>query len=255
MNRKNQSTHTLDTMLRQAHNQIEPPDSWQALRERIESGLDHRDTPDTRSLHLSHKLAFWRGVALTLAACLLVCTGALFLSVANRITPAPVPASPVFQPITDTQQQRLGQMFNHITQVFADQSPWMVVDSQGDGTIGVATEPSDANIAQERIILRLVTGLNNGSIQNQCFDIVASSGQQVTLQIPMALGTPIDVSLKAVSMKSGAVSLEINAHDQQSLHVNGLVRVPDQAYASLLEVPLDTHRLSMHATARRIPRL
>jgi len=78
MNTNAKKDELIDVILKDAHSQIQPPDSWEALRGRIDDRIYGGYMPSISITRLGKDAAFWRRTALAMAACLVI-TSALLI--------------------------------------------------------------------------------------------------------------------------------------------------------------------------------
>jgi hypothetical protein len=118
MNENDQAgNESMDRLLRQAYQKVDPADSWQGLRRRIDGRLERQSRRSSVRL--------WRRTALALAACLAVTLGLLIhlLVQAGRAGGPADPSAIARAPLLEQGQlNRLTAIFEQIHEMFADQA-------------------------------------------------------------------------------------------------------------------------------------
>ena len=77
MNTNGRKDNIIDEILKDAHREIEPHDSWQALRTRIDHRISSKKSASIPATEMAKRLIFWRRLAFSMAACFLVTAGIL----------------------------------------------------------------------------------------------------------------------------------------------------------------------------------
>lgn len=242
-----ETPEALERVLKETYRDVGPADSWDDLRKRI----DERLAADG----WRRQGVFWRRVAVAMAACFLVTAG---LSVWFRtgshegdtprsLTIASLPG------LTDSQIRRLGMVFEQIRVVFADQAAWFTVDSSGETRIGVSNEAALMKEAASAVVIRLAL---QGEIQAQdprYLDVVAVLQRRVDLQIPLAEGILLEVSLLPRLRGDGRVVLETAIQAGGDIPMGGTVAVSDAPYTSLARVRAGDTWVQVQAIAKVVP--
>ena len=72
MNTKNENDKFINGIIKEVHSKIQPQDSWEALRARIDKKISEKFKPSASTAGYRENFAFWHKVTFTLAACLLI---------------------------------------------------------------------------------------------------------------------------------------------------------------------------------------
>lgn len=226
----------VDAVLQDAYGGIEPPDSWEALRARIDRRMD--SVPSIPAAQLSRSVVFWRRVAFAMAACFLISVGLLIYMVGvshgtrGHWRRHGVPNQGLF---SQAQLNQLSKTFSNVRELFGQQLPWIIVGSGNDAEIGVAQIVPAADMPKV-VIVRLALSLEKQTAKQQYFDIVTFSNQQAKFRLPLIGTSPIDVSLKPTLKNDGAVMVEINAQFNGSSEAKSTATVVDDTFTSLVRL-------------------
>jgi hypothetical protein len=232
MNTENNYDNTIGQILRDANNEISPPDSWEALRGRIDQRITNKATITLRSM------IFWRRTAIGMAACLLITLGILSYSFVNnhgiRINdPQAVAVSNNL--LNQTELNRLSLTFSQVRQLFQENSQWIMVGSGTDTQMGI-TDKSASEIDNKVIVIRLAVNLDSGKSKLQYFDVVMFPNQQANLQLPLANTHVINVSLKPIIRNDGMIEAAINARADGTSEVKSVGTMVDNSFTSLVRM-------------------
>jgi hypothetical protein len=240
-----QQDEMIEAFLREVHESTAPADSWQALRGRIESRCRTAAPPG--------EVVFWRRIAFAAAACFFVTAMLLgYLLLQNpSVRPASSVATQADPPLLDgAQVERLVQAFAHVRSVFAEQSPWFMVDSLGNSQLGLAQGRHATGQAERLIVLRLVLRDEQSQSQRSYADLVAFPRQRIEVQMRTAQGSSIEVSLVPALEEDGRISLHIAAQGDGDSRTEATATVDESAYRPLIHVRAGTHRIALGATAQ-----
>jgi hypothetical protein len=236
MNTDAKRDNAVDAMLKQAYHETKPPDSWEALRVRIDRKVD---LAESSAVRLDRTVVFWRRTALAMAACFVLAAGLLiYITV---FTSSNI-GSRQRQPVTakralfdQAQLDQLSKTFSNVRQLFGQQLPWIMVGSGNDAEIGVDQMVGVADTSKV-VIVRLAVNSDSQNTVNQYFDIVTFSNQQVNCQLPLTDAPPIDVSLRPVLENDGIVAVEISAKVSGDSESKTRTAVLDNAFTSLVRL-------------------
>jgi hypothetical protein len=210
MNAKNKNDSVIDEILKEAHNNIEPPDSWQALRARIDSGISSKKNI---TISFVENIVFWRRLSFGMAACFLISAGILFYFIGtyykgqkNHNQQIAI-ADNLFN---QADLNRLSFTFSQVQQLFGQQSQWIIVGSGGSTQMGVAQKMISRADNSKIIVVRLAVNLDNMESSRQYFDIVTFSNQQTSFQLPITAAS-IDISLTPILRNNGKIEVEVSA--------------------------------------------
>jgi hypothetical protein len=242
MNNNEKNIKDIQMILREAYTEIQPHDSWEALRSRIDDKINNADKLIISKKSLTANIIFWRRTALALAACLVLASILLL--------------NTLFQPVNDNSQtrlltkgqvQRLGTVFSNVRELFYEQQPWMLVDAGGKGEIGVDNSTTGQPQTGKVIIIRLAV---NTQGKQQYYDLVAISDQQVKFSIPAIEGSEMAVSLKLVLANGGKITIEIQAQLNDGRQTETTATIADNRFTSLVKVQSNGEWVSIDAVGQ-----
>lgn len=237
--------------LRDAHETIEPKDSWDSLRTRIDAELDGRRLSPVQTAQTRRSTVLWRRMALAMAACLLVTSGLLIYMVISS-GDASEPRNMNSGLLSKAQMEQLSTTFAHVRQLFGENSPWIVVGSGDDAEIGVANKVATKN-GEKVLIIRLAISTEQKDAKPRYFDIVAFSNQRANFEIPMADASVVNVSLKPFLSDGGVVSVEINANINGGLVAANVETIANKAFTSLLQMQANGKQVNISAAGQLMP--
>lgn len=223
-------------ILKETHNEIQPPDSWHALRNRIDKRVFNEERSHILLARLGKNAAFWRRIALAMAACLVIIS-ALFIYVLSDINRRQQHSATVNQYLLSQKQlEQLGTAFSHVRELFGAQCPWMVIGSSGEGQIGVGNHVKETYDSQGIIVLRLAVNLEGQELKRQYFDIVTFPNQQVSFSMSVAEESDLGVSIKPFMASDGRIAVEIKTGPESGAQAGETVMVANNKFTSLARV-------------------
>jgi len=253
MNANKKNDDIIDAILKDAHREIEPPDSWEALRTRIDHRMNSRELSSVPSAELSQSVVFWRRMALAMAACFLLTAGLLIYAIGfvqrgedSRWQRAAATNQGLF---SQAQLNQLMKTFSNVRELFGQQSPWIMVGSGSNAEIGIDEIVRTADTSKV-VAVRLVLNSETQNAGRRYFDIVTFSNQWVSCQLPMADASVVDVSLKPTLEKDGMVALEINAQVNGSSVSKSITTVADDTFTSLVRLRANGYWVNIDAIAQ-----
>ena len=237
----------IDALLRQAHDLVEPTDSWQALRGRIDDRL--RPAPAAR------EVIFWRRIALAAAACFLLTAALVSYLVlknvgAGRSQLVLANAAPPL--LNDAQIEKLTQAFSQVRSIFDGQSPWLMIDSFGNSQLGLAEAGRGAAGMQSLIIVRLTLGDQQSDAEQPYADFVAFPRQRIDVQVRTAAGSAIELSLVPTSQDDGRIFLDLVAQGDGGERTGATVSVGGSAVESIARIRAGAGWVHLGAMARLV---
>jgi hypothetical protein len=239
-------------ILQEVYVNTQPPDSWSALRKRIDAAiLDGRG----QSHFARRQLVFWRRAALAMAACLVAAVGLLlYVAVPRRLSDSPdTAANGGFTLLTQTQTDRLVQAFSQVRGLFADQQPWLMIDSAGASQMGLTLPEGPGRREEGLVVLRLTVQETGREGERRYADFVAYPGQQVVCTLQTAAGSNIELRLVSVLGQDGGVDIDFVARVDGDARAGRVTQVGRNAFSSFAQLRLGANSLSLGATARPIP--
>lgn len=241
----------IDAILKDAHSQIRPPDSWEALRSRIDDRINDRHLSSNSIGHLNKNVVFWRRIALGMAACFAI-TSALLIYILGHcsgnwkreITTADQGM------LSQTQLHQLSTAFSHVRQLFGKHCPWMVVDSGGEGEIGIDNQTIETAVTNRVIVVRLAVNVEKQEAKHRYFDVVTFPSQKASFSISVADDLDVDIFLKPMLTNVGKIVVEINARIDDGSQAGGVMTVADNVFTSLVRMRSNSSWVNIDAVAR-----
>ncbi len=253
MNHLHDQPEDIDPILREVYERTEPPDSWQALRERIGAALSQRSEHAPSG---QRQVVFWRRVALAMAACFVAAVGLLFYVVsAGRQTTSLHPTSLADAPplLTHAQIEPLIRAFSEVRSLFAEHQPWLMIDSAGNSQIGLSPNEASANRREGIIVLRLIVREENGRTGPRYADLVAYPQQRITFAMPTGAGSTIELHLVPTLRKDGRVDIDFTAQGDHGSRTAQITSVGQKAFTPLAQIQIGVHNVSLGAVAQPVP--
>lgn len=235
----------IEDILKEAHNEIEPPDSWKALRNRIDQRIDARTNAPAGT---SGNIVFWRWLAIGMAACFVVTAGILLyrLGFSDGMRQSRHEMVKATDLLSQADLNRLSLTFSQVRQLFGQQSHWIMIGSDDSTQMGVAdtTLPKGGN--SRLVVVRLAARLGDSDSQRQYFDIVAVAGRRAELQLPVAGSSPVDISLRPTVSSDGTIKVEI---DTQTAKVD---KTLGDRFTSLFRMRTNGNWVNIDGTGRML---
>lgn len=244
----NNEKDKIENILREAHEEIKPPDSWQALRSRIDKKIESGQKESGLVTKLNGNIAFWRRTAFAAAACLVI-TSALLIYVTlnskNKNNSNP-------NLLAQNQLQQLSEAFSQVQELFNQNCPWIVINSTGKGDIGVENQETNFANANKIIVLRLALNHNDDEAEPQYFDVVAYNNQLVTFDAPVSGGSNMSIALKPVITEGNKIEVQINTQLNGGLKINNTVTIADNSFKTLARVKTNGSWININATGQTL---
>ena len=253
MNANKKHDDIVDAILKDARREIEPLDSWEALRTRIDLRIKSRKPSSLSFAQLNGSVVFWRRMGLAMVACFLLTAGLLIYTIGFaqrgenfRRQRAAVTKQRLFSQV---QLNQLMKTFLNVRELFGQQSPWIIIGSGSNVEIGIDEIVRTADTSKV-VAVRLVLNSDTESAGRRYFDIVTFSNQRVDCQLPMTDASVVEVSLKPMLKKDGMVALEINAQVDGSSVSKSMTLVVDDTFTSLVRLRANGHWVNIDAVAQ-----
>ncbi|MHC4363042.1 MAG: hypothetical protein ACYSTZ_09455 [Planctomycetota bacterium] len=250
MNPNEKNDSAIDAILKDCYREIEPPDSWQALRARINRQME---TGKSSFIQLAGRVVFWRRTALAMAACFfLTATLLIYIIVltagdrnlSNRRTAATMQGL-----FSQAQLNQLMITFSNVRELFGQQSAWIMIGSGSNAEIGIDEIVRTADTSKV-VAVRLALDPETKGASRRYFDIVTFSNQWINCQLPMAGASGVDISLKPTLENDGIVALEISARGNGSSASKSATTVAEDAFTSLVRLRANSHWVNIDAVAQ-----
>lgn len=240
MNNKSEKNNMIDEILKDAHKEIVPPDSWQALRARIDKKLQEKELLSSSDTGRDTKeTIFWRRLAFGMAACFLMTAGILIyfllanygmqeyqqkqLAAANNL-------------LNQAELNRLNFAFSQVRQLFGQQSGWLMIGSENNTQVGVTDKIAPGVSTDKIVVVRLAVNRDGGQAARQYFDVVTFSNQQANFQLALDSTSVIDIFLKPMLKNDGRIEVEINAQINGGPQAKGISTVANNTFTSLVRM-------------------
>lgn len=253
MNADKKDDDIVDAILKDAHREIEPPDSWDALRTRIDYRIKSRKPSSLPLTQLNGSVVFWRRMALVMAACFLLAAGLLIYTIGfvqhtedSKGRRVAVTNQGLF---SQTQLNQLMKTFSNVRELFGQQSPWIMVGSGSNAEIGIDEIARTADTSNV-VAVRLALNPETEDAGRRYFDIVTFSNQRINCQLPMADASGIDISLRPTLENDGIVALEIDARVNGTSVSRSATTVANDVFTSLVRLRANGHWVNIDAVAQ-----
>lgn len=237
MNAQEKKDEPIETTLRETHDVIQPQDSWEALRGRIDKRVFEKERSAASISRLSQNAVFWRRVALAAAACLVVTSVLLIYTIRDTGIDLQTHTAIADQGLLNQNQlEQLSAAFAHVRELFGTHCPWMVIDSGGEGQIGINNRIKETLDSNEIIVIRLAVNMEGRELERRYFDVVTFSNQQVSFGVSVAESSNLGVSIKPVMTDDGKITVEIKAEFESGTQAGDIVTVANDKFTSLVRV-------------------
>ena len=223
--------------LRETHDAIQPQDSWEALRDRIDKRLYKKGSSPISFSRLSQNAVFWRRVAFAAAACLVVTVALLIYTIKNTGIGRQEQMALAKQGLFNQNQlEHLNVAFSHVRELFGTQCPWMVIDSGGEGQIGVDGGKEEAIDTSKVVVIRLAVNFEGQKLKRQYFDVVTFPNQQVSFSMAVDEDSDLGVSIRPFMASGGGIAVEIKTGPESSARTGEVITVANDRFTSLARV-------------------
>ncbi len=255
MNTNDKSDNTINELLKEAHNEIEPPDSWQALRARIDDRIGGKQSASVSTME---KIAFWRRLAFGMAACFLITAGILLYFLGSHYGVRKYQQqqiAAVNNLLNQADLNRLSFAFSQVRQLFGQQSQWIMVGSGDSTQMGVADRMVSGPDSGKIIIVRLAVNLDDAGLPRQYYDIVTFSNQQTNFQLPVTGVSAIDISLTPILKDNGRIEIEINAQVDGRSQANSVSTILGDRFTSLVRMQANGHWVNIDGVGQSVSQI
>lgn len=243
----------LDDIMKQAHGNISPEDSWQALRGRIDQTLRQTE------IHRRHSLRRWKWAAYSAAACLLVSLGGLWYCLGLlSSSDSPEPIQPVLTNYRYFTTQELSQRntaFRQVREVFGQHSPWIMIGLEGRPQMGVdpltSAEPQNQAGAIP-VIIRLAISQETTTQPRNYYDLVAVLGQTCQIDLPLPDGGVMSLQVLACLDQERGIHIEIQAPGTTLAPSLGNRRLDTNRYALLGRIQIQGYQWVIEGIGQRL---
>jgi|GEM_PF-3367585 len=238
----NPEDNSIDAILKQVHEEIEPVDSWQALRTRIEKKLTQTDaaTRSSQTAAVTH-LVFWHRAAMVMAACFVITLGIVIYMLGfnrglqkhhNDFTSTPV-AYRVFNP--NELHQRIAT-FEQVRELFGQQLPWIMIGFDSSPQMGLVNVQEQIRDNQTLVIVRLAVSMDEQEDQRQYYDVVTFSNQKVNLVLPLPDGKIAEVLLTPEVRKDNQMFVQLRTSVNGTSEAGSSTRIENNTFVPLVRL-------------------
>jgi len=258
MNTEEQNNNSIDAILRETYRGVEPPDSWEGLRERIDRRIDSKGTFSIIDVEVVRSIVFWRRLAFGMAACFLLTAGLLvywagFKSDVQEYQRQQLDPTANNTMFTPSDLNRLSVAFSQVRQLFGQQSPWLVVGSGNSGEIGVDNQTPRKAGADKVIVLRLVLNSENQGEKHRYFDVVMFANQQASFHLPLLNDTVMFISLMPTLKDDRMVAVELEVQINGGSKAWSISTVADNVFTSLARLRANGSWVNIDGIGRLMP--
>jgi hypothetical protein len=248
MNAKNKKDN-LNDILKETHGEIQPFDSWEALRSRIDKRIEKKKTSNGFITKLNGNLIFWRRAAIVAAACLVITSFLLVYVIFNNHNNGLTGNHSL---LAKDQVKQLSEAFSQVQDLFNQNCPWIVINSSGKGEIGDENQKIDAAKAKNIIILRLAVNLHEDQTVPQYFDVVTFNNQLVSFSMPVKDKSNMSISLRPVINANNKIEVEIDTQLNSGLKTSNTVTIADDSFKTLARVKSNGSWININATGQSL---
>lgn len=244
-----ENKNQLDKILKEAHEEIQPHDSWQALRSRINERIENRKTSSGFISKLNGNIVFWRRAAIAAAACLLITSVLLVYCIFNNNQNGFAGKNNL---LAKNQLKQLSEAFSQVQDLFNQNCPWIMINSSGNGEIGDENREIKASGDKKIIVMRLAVVLGEEQTKPQIFDLVTFDSQLVTFDIPVKDNSNMNVALRPVITASNRIEVEITTMLSDGSKTSNTVTIADDSFKSLARVKSTGSLININATGQSL---
>lgn len=255
MNTNDKNDSAINQILQEAHKEIEPSDSWQALRARIVRRIESKKFVSSQA---TGNVIFWRRLAFGMAACFLITAGILLYFLRVHYGPQkyhPQQVAIANKLLNQADLNRLSFTFSQVRQLFGQQSQWIMIGSGYDTQMGVTDRMVPGADGGKIIVVRLAINLDHGQSPRQYFDVVTLSNQEANFRLPIADASTIDVSLKPILTNDGIIEVEINAQAEGKSRVNSVSTILDDRFTPLVRMRANGKWVNIDAIGQSVSKI
>jgi len=240
---KSKDYKQIENELKNLNTTIEPVDSWQDLRKRIDDKLDSADaTKSKMSFFLRHKS--------------IISAAAVFLFVSGIVyyigydTGRNHQNQSLSRNLLSKQDiQNMSLAFQQVQELFKGQAGWLMIGSNNDVQMGINNENLDnKNAAIIRLAIRI------DSNQEQYLDLVTYVNQKNDMSLPLLKGQSLKISLTATFNQKGEIAIEISNLKGQSSNAVA-VNLCNNNYTKLLSTHADGMKIDILGIGKTVPNI
>ncbi|MBN1974853.1 MAG: hypothetical protein JW787_14530 [Sedimentisphaerales bacterium] len=240
----------LNDILKEAHEKIQPRDSWQALRNRIDERINNKNTSSGLITKLNGNISFWRRAALAAAACLVITSALLICVIFDNKHQSNFPYKDNL--LAQNQLENLSEAFSHVQDLFEQNCPWMIISAAGKGELGDENQKIIAADNKKLIVLRLAVNIPNENNAPQYFDVVTFENQLVTFDMPVTGDTNMNLTLKSAIVKNNMIEVEIYTQLNSGVPTNNIVTIANDSFKTLARVKANGSWININATGQSL---
>lgn len=253
MNTNDKNDNIINEILQETHNEIEPPDSWEGLRTRIDRRVDSAKSVSTQTAGI----IFWRRLAFGMAACFLITVGILlyFLGVNYGRQEYQQQIAAANNLLSQADLNRLNFTFSQVRQLFGQRSQWIMIGSGDSTQMGIADRIVSGADSSKIIAVRLAVNFDGIGSPRKYFDIVTFSNQQTNFRLPIADTSEIDISLTPILKNNGRIEVEINAQADGRSQANSISTILDDRFTSLVRMQANGKWVNIDGVGKSVSKI
>lgn len=236
----------LDKMLQQAHSSIEPEDSWEGLRSRIDSRLH-----DGNDLRVHRQIIKWRFLCISLAACLLLVSGLLIYSVGFNLGIRRRSLSGLnadYHQLSLSEIENLTIAFSNVRQLFSDENPWIVFGPNQETSMGINNGAGITFEQNKFVVVRLAIKKGPASA-SKYYDIVTFPNKSATFKTHFTDEADILVTVKP-RLNNGEIEVEYEALINGGSGTNSVASLDNNNFTQLVGMETNKGRIDIFGTAQ-----
>jgi hypothetical protein len=255
MNTKDENRDVIGEILKNAHEEIKPIDSWEALRARIKGRIDNNKL---HSVSPAQRIVFWRRLAFGMVACFLITAGILVYLLGAHYGVREYQRTQLVASnnlLNEVDLNRLSFAFSQVRQLFGQQSQWIMIGSGNSTQMSVGGETTSEAEERKLLAVRLAVNLDSDLLPQQYFDVVMFSNQQASFQLLLANISAIDIFLKPILRNDEIIEVEIIARSGISSEAKSVSSVVDNKFVPLVRMQANGKWVNIDGTGRLMPEI
>ncbi len=126
----------------------------------------------------------------------------------------------------------------------------MVIDSGGEGEIGVDGGKEVVPDTSKVVVIRLAVNFEGQKLKKQYFDIVTYPNQQVSFSMAVNEDSNLGVSIKPFIKSGGGIAVEIKTGPESGAWAGETVTVASDKFTSIARVKSDGNWVDINVVGR-----
>lgn len=241
--KKTRDYKQIENELKNLDTTIEPVDSWQDLRKRIDAKLDSADAMQSKmSFVLRHK-------AILSAAAMLLFISGIGYYIGYDAGRNHQNQSLSRNLLTKQDIQNMSLAFQQVQELFKGQAGWLMIGNDNNVQMGINDEDFENKNAA---IIRLAIKIDSN--QEQYFDLLTYVNQKTDMSLPLIKGQSLKISLTATFNQNGEIAIEIIDLKRQSSNAVA-VNLCNNNYTKLLSTHADGVKIDILGIGKTVPNI